>query len=314
MTEVLPVSAAALAKAARLIMAGELVAVPTETVYGLAADATNRQAVARIYAAKGRPSHNPLIVHVADMAQAERFGARPSPPAAELARRCWPGPLTIVVPVHVFHGFAPGVTAGLRTVALRSPAHRAMRSLIRRTARPLAAPSANASGAVSPSQAAHVLETLNGRIPLVLDGGSTILGIESTIVKVEGSVITTLRSGPIDAEALALDAGFEHAFAGKDRVEAPGQLASHYAPSKPLRLNVIRADEEEWLIGFGDVFGNDSLSPSGDLDEAGARLFAALHRADSEAERRIAVAPIPASGVGIAINDRLRRAAVPRDS
>lgn len=308
----LPVSDIALARAARLILAGELVAVPTETVYGLAADATCKEAVARIYAAKGRPSRNPLIVHVSDMAQAERLGARPSTPARELARLYWPGPLTIVVPVHVFHGFAPAVTAGLRTVALRSPKHEVMQSLIRLTGRPLAAPSANASGSISPSQAEHVLGSLGGKIALVLDGGPTLLGIESTIVKVEGGVITTLRPGPIDAADVAVYAKLKHSLVWNDRIEAPGQLASHYAPSKPVRLDALAAASDEWLIGFGPVSGNENLSASGDLDEAAANLFAALHRAEREAHPRIAVAPVPRTGAGVAINDRLQRAAAPR--
>jgi L-threonylcarbamoyladenylate synthase len=311
-TLLLPISEPALANAAELIAAGEIVAVPTETVYGLAADATNKQAVARIYAAKGRPSHNPLIVHVADMEQAERFGARPSEPARQLARLYWPGPLTIVVPVHVHHGFAPAVTAGLRTVALRSPRHDAMQDLIRRTGRPLAAPSANASGSISPTRAAHVMSSLGGSIPLVLDGGPTTLGIESTIVKVEGNLMTTLRVGPIDAAEAAVLAKMKHSLSSTDRIEAPGQLRSHYAPSKPLRLNATRAESGEWLIGFGAIEGDDNLSPSGNLDEAAARLFAALHRADTEAPPRIAVAAIPETGTGVAINDRLRRAAAPR--
>jgi L-threonylcarbamoyladenylate synthase len=302
-TRVMPYGPAAIAEAARLILAGEPVAVPTETVYGLAADATNAAAVARVYEAKGRPSFNPLIVHVASLELAERIGLF-SDTARGLAGAHWPGPLTLVVPLAADADVAPSVTAGLATIALRCPAHPAMRDLLAAAARPLAAPSANASGAISPTTADHVLASLGGRIPLIIDGGPTERGLESTIVKVDGDRVTRLRPGPLAIEA---------AEAAARAIEAPGMLASHYAPAKPLRLNAERSEPDEWLIGFGPVEGDDTLSASGDLDEAAARLFAALHRADAQAEPRIAVAPIPDCGIGAAINDRLRRAAAAPD-
>lgn len=299
----MPYGPEAVAEAARLILAGEPVAVPTETVYGLAADATSEAAVARIYEAKGRPSFNPLIVHVAGLAEAERIGDF-SETARRLAAAHWPGPLTLVVPLRPGSGIASAVTAGLATIALRCPAHPAMQDLLAATGRPLAAPSANASGSVSPTSARHVLKSLSGRIRLVVDGGPSRRGLESTIVKVEGERVTLLRPGPVAVEAAAPLGG---------AVEAPGMLASHYAPSRPLRLDAAAADPDEWLIGFGPVSGDDTLSAAGDLDEAAARLFAALHRADEQAKPRIAVAPIPEEGIGAAINDRLRRAAARKE-
>lgn len=303
-TRVVPVGGEAIAEAARLILAGRPVAVPTETVYGLAADATDAEAVAAIYAAKGRPSFNPLIVHVADLDQAERYGVF-TEAARALAAAFWPGALTLVVPLRADSGLATAVTAGLGTVALRCPAHPAMQALLAACGRPLAAPSANASGSVSPTRAGHVLASLGGRIPLVLDGGPTERGLESTIVAVEEGGVRLLRPGPVSVEAAALSPS-------SGRIEAPGQMRSHYAPAKPLRLDAVSAAPDEWLIGFGATAGDDNLSPSGDLAEAAARLFEALHRADGEARPRIAVASVPAEGIGVAINDRLRRAAAPR--
>ncbi|HEX2764475.1 MAG TPA: L-threonylcarbamoyladenylate synthase [Allosphingosinicella sp.] len=300
----LAADAAGIGEAIRLVLAGEAVAVPTETVYGLAADATNSQAVAKIYAAKGRPSFNPLIVHVADLAAAAELG-RFNATARALAKRWWPGPLTLVLPLREEAGLASAVTAGLDTVALRCPGHRVMQKLLGATGRPLAAPSANASGTISPTSAEHVLKSLAGRIPLILDGGPTERGVESTIVKVEGGGLRLLRPGPVALVRAATDDAV--------RIEAPGQLASHYAPSKPLRLDAVAAEPGEWLIGFGSVEGDDNLSPSASLDEAAARLFDALHRADASRRPRIAVAPIPDEGIGLAINDRLRRAAAPRN-
>jgi L-threonylcarbamoyladenylate synthase len=309
-TEIRPYGRAAIAEAARLIGAGLPVAVPTETVYGLAADATDEAAVARIFEAKGRPGFNPLIVHVRDLAQAETIGIF-GDAARALAAAYWPGALTLVVPLRAGSDIAPAVTAGLATVALRSPAHPAMRDLLEACGRPLAAPSANASGTISPTRADHVVGSLDGRIPLVVDGGGTELGLESTIVGFAGSGIVLLRPGPIDfAEIAALASQTEEK--GSGRIEAPGQLRSHYAPSKPLRLDAARAEAGEWLIGFGPVAGDDTLSASGDLKEAAAGLFHALHRAEAQARPRIAVAPIPDEGIGRAINDRLRRAAAPR--
>ena len=311
-THVVPYGKAAIDQAARLIREGQPVAVPTETVYGLAADASNAEAVARIYAAKGRPGFNPLIVHVAGIEEAEAIGAF-SPAARALAQAYWPGALTLVVPLWRDAGIASAVTAGLSTVALRCPAHPVMRDLLVAAGRPLAAPSANASGTISSTTAAHVLATLEGRIPLVIDGGPTALGVESTIVAVDEEGLRLLRPGPIDFAELAALARLTTS--GRPRgIEAPGQMASHYAPAKPLRLEANEVAADEWLIGFGPVAGNDNLSPSGDLGEAAANLFAALHRADRASQPRIAVAPIPPHGVGVAINDRLRRAAAPRQA
>ena len=301
-TRVLPLGPQAIDEAARLIAAGWPVAVPTETVYGLAADATSGAAVARIYEAKGRPSFNPLIVHVPDLDAARRI-AHFDPMAERLAAAHWPGPLTLVLPLREEAGIASLVTAGLSTVALRVPAHPAMRALLEAAGRPLAAPSANASGRISPTRAEHVLASLGGRIALVLDGGPTALGLESTIVAVNGEGLRLLRPGPIDLGLAPTTPG---------RIEAPGQLASHYAPAKPVRLDATEAAADEWLIGFGEVTGDASLSPSGDLVEAAARLFDALHQAEAASRARIAVAPIPDTGLGAAINDRLRRAAAPR--
>lgn len=304
---ILPYGEAAIAEAARLIAAGACVAVPTETVYGLAADATNASAVAGIYAAKGRPSFNPLIVHVPDLAAAERI-ALFDDRARDLAGRFWPGPLTLVLPVRPDAGIAALVTAGLDTVAIRVPRHRAMQALLAATGKPLAAPSANASGSISPTRAAHVAASLAGRIALVVDDGATPAGVESTIV--QGDAI--LRPGPLSADELFPGGGGGAAAVNADKITAPGQLASHYAPSKPVRLNATNAQAGEWLIGFGEIAGDDSLSPTGDLTEAAANLFEALHTAEAAGPARIAVAPIPETGIGLAINDRLRRAAHPR--
>lgn len=301
-TRVLGSSDEAIAEAARLILAGEPVAVPTETVYGLAADATNAKAVARIYEAKGRPSFNPLIVHVPDLAAAQEIGEFSSE-ALALAQTSWPGPLTLVVPLLETARIASLVTAGLPSVGLRVPDHSAMQGLLRASGRPLAAPSANASGTISPTRAEHVLKSLGGRIPLIIDGGRTKRGIESTIVAATGGSLRLLRRGPIDIDAAPADGS---------SIEAPGQLASHYAPSKPLRLDVRAAEPDEYLIGLGEIEGQANLSPSGDLVEAAAQLFDLLHRADASSLPRIAVAPIPHAGLGAAINDRLQRAAADR--
>jgi L-threonylcarbamoyladenylate synthase len=302
-TRILPFDDEAIAEAARLIGEGEPVAVPTETVYGLAADAQNAKAVARIYEAKGRPSFNPLIVHVQDLLAAESIGDF-SEDARRLAERHWPGPLTIVVPLKSGAGIASLVTAGLSTIALRVPAHPAMQALLRATGRPLAAPSANASGSISPTRAEHVLKTLGGLVSLIIDAGATERGIESTIVAANEGNLRLLRRGPIEIA----DAVEESA----ETIEAPGQLASHYAPSKALRLNAIDAEEDEFLIGFGTVEGDANLSRSGDVVAAAAKLFDLLHVADASPKARIAVAPVPDGGLGAAINDRLRRAAAPR--
>jgi L-threonylcarbamoyladenylate synthase len=288
-----------IAEAARQILSGGIVAVPTETVYGLAADATNGTAVARIYAAKGRPSFNPLIVHVPDLAEAEEIG-RFDDPARSLAVKHWPGPLTLVVPLEPGNPIASLVTAGLSTIGLRVPAHPAMQALLRASGRPLAAPSANVSGSLSPTRASHVFAGLGDRIPLILDGGPSERGIESTIVAATDGRLRLLRPGPLEIDAQESEAS---------TIESPGQLQSHYAPSKSLRLNAIAAGDDEYLIGFGRVRGKSSLSATGDLEEAASRLFDLLHEADASVNERIAVAPIPNVGLGVALNDRLKRAA-----
>lgn len=308
-TRLLPYDAAAMAEAAALIRAHEPVAMPTETVYGLAADATSAQAVARIYAAKGRPAFNPLIVHVADLAAAEALADLP-PPARAMAQAFWPGPLTIVAPLRPGHRIATLATAGLPTIAVRVPAHPAMQALLAASGRPLAAPSANASGAISPTRAEHVLRSLGGRIRLVIDGGPCALGLESTIATVTADGLRLLRPGPIAPVRLAEAAGIMIApDRSRATITAPGQLAQHYAPSKPLRLNAADAGPGEWLIGFGAIAGDESLSPRGDPVEAAARLFDLLHAADAGPAACIAVAHIPEQGLGAAINDRLARAA-----
>jgi L-threonylcarbamoyladenylate synthase len=302
-TRVLPMGEEAISEAARLVLAGQPVAVPTETVYGLAADATNAEAVARIYAAKGRPAFNPLIVHVPDLETAERVG-RFNDQARSLAEKHWPGPLTLVVPLREDSSIASIVTAGLPTIALRVPAHPVMQALLKACGRPLAAPSANASGLISPTRASHVIASLGGRIPLVIDGGATQRGIESTIVAATDGSLRLLRRGPIEVEASQVSK--------PKAVEAPGQLASHYAPRKPLRLDATSAEAGEYLIGFGAVAGDVSLSERGDPVEAAARLFDLLHRADEAPPPRIAIAPVPGNGIAAAIRDRLKRAAAPR--
>ncbi|TPG52844.1 L-threonylcarbamoyladenylate synthase [Sphingomonas glacialis] len=336
-TQTLPYGEAAIAAAAALILAGEPVAIASETVYGLAADATDSAAVARIYQAKGRPSFNPLIVHVLDLAAAEAI-AEFDPVARALAEAFWPGPLTLILPLRAGAGIAEAVTAGLPTIALRVPAHRAMRALIAASGKPLAAPSANASGGISPTQAAHVVASLDGRIALVVDDGATEAGLESTIVSTADG-LRVLRPGPITAEALTRFAfpgegrgtGVEQPGSGIARhsdplatgprpspgnasgtastITAPGQLESHYAPSKTLRLDATEAATDEYLIGFGAIDGTITLSPTADLAEAATNLFAALHTADASPSARIAIAPIPSDGIGVAINDRLKRAA-----
>jgi L-threonylcarbamoyladenylate synthase len=299
MTKILPFNDEAITVASRLILAGEPVAVATETVYGLAADATNAQAIARIYEAKGRPAFNPLIVHVIDGAAAERIGEFDAA-ARGLAKQHWPGPLTLVVPLRPDSEIASIVTAGLRTIGLRVPAHPAMQALLSATGRPLAAPSANASGSISATRAEHVMKSLGGRIPLIIDAGPTERGLESTIVAATGGPLRLLRPGPIHFDAKPVTS---------ERIEAPGQLASHYAPSKPVRLNASSAEGGEYLLGFGTVAGDSTLSAAGNLVEAAARLFDLLHEADASDKPRIAVAPVPDVGLGAAINDRLRRAA-----
>ncbi len=302
---------AAIAAGSAIISKCGCVAVPTETVYGLAADATDGAAVAGIYAAKGRPSFNPLIVHVANRAMAERLGLFDAV-ARQLADAFWPGPLTIVVPRSPECPVASIATAGLDTIALRCPAHPAMQELIAATGKPLAAPSANASGGVSPTTAAHVLASLDGRVPLVIDAGPCSAGLESTIVRPFGNRLVLLRPGPVTAEMLEAASGLSVESDRSGTISAPGQLASHYAPGKPVLLDCVAPPDDAFFIGFGGGGGDYQLSAIGNLMEAAARLFDALHAGAASASPRIAVAPIPSDGLGAAIHDRLRRAAVPQ--
>ncbi|MGQ2931641.1 MAG: L-threonylcarbamoyladenylate synthase [Sphingopyxis sp.] len=301
-------SADAIARAGGLIGEGQPVAVPTETVYGLAADARNAAAVARIYAAKGRPDFNPLIVHVQDLSAAEKLGVFGKVERA-LADRFWPGPLTLVVPRTAGCPVASIATAGLDTIALRVPGHRAMQALLAASGAPLAAPSANASGGVSPTKANHVLATLDGRIALVIDDGPTTAGVESTIARVRDGAVEILRPGPVTAAMLAEASGLAVTGVEGSEIVAPGMLASHYAPGKPVRLGATGFADDEFGIGFGALAGDYQLSAAGDLTEAAARLFDALHAGAASAKAKIAVAAIPTEGLGAAINDRLSRAA-----
>ncbi len=309
-SQIQPADADGIAVAAEILRGGGLVAVPTETVYGLAARADSAAAVAAIYRAKGRPDFNPLIVHVASLEQAADL-ARIDDRARALAAAFWPGALTMVLPLRDAARIAPAVTAGLATIALRCPAHPAMRAVLTHSGLALAAPSANRSGGISPTRAEHVVASLGAQIGLILDGGPCDAGIESTIVSLrEGSGgWQILRPGPISEAQISAILGPKTDAVTSGKIEAPGQLASHYAPGKPVRLGAISAAVDEYLIGFGAVEGDVSLSPTGDLAEAAARLYACLHLAAAAPALRIAVAPIPDAGIGAAINDRLARAA-----
>ena len=300
---------AGIAEAARILRGGGLVAFPTETVYGLGADATNGAAVAAIFAAKQRPSFNPLIVHVTERAAAEKY-ALFSPQARALADRFWPGALTLVLPRRADCALSLLVSAGLDSVALRVPAHPVAARLIAEAAVPVAAPSANPSGSVSPTSAAHVEEGLGGRVDYILDGGAAPLGIESTVIGFAGDAPILLRPGAVTRQEIEAVAGPLGAAAG-GIITAPGQMESHYAPRAALRLEAREAGAGEVLLGFGLVTGAAlNLSATGDLREAAANLFAMLRALDGG--RTIAVSPIPDFGLGEAINDRLRRAAAPR--
>ena len=307
------------AEAAQSLRAGGLVAMPTETVYGLAADATSDQAVAAIYAAKERPAINPLIAHVLSL-EAAREHAVFEPAAEKLAIRFWPGPLTLVLPAAPTCRISLLARAGLDTVALRVPSHETARALIEAAGVPLAAPSANRSGRVSPTTAAHVAADLDGRIDWILDGGPCRHGLESTIVEVAGGRIVLLRPGAIARQAIesALGSPVELGQGSRGKPNAPGQLASHYAPNAELRLGAVDARADEVALDFAGSLKESAararldLSPSGDLVEAAANLFSHLRALDAGGAARIAVAPIPGHGLGAAINDRLRRAAAPR--
>ena len=308
MPVILPPTDQGLARAAQLLRGGQLVAVPTETVYGLAARADSEQAVAAIYRAKGRPPFNPLIVHIGSVEQARRLAVFDER-AEQLAARFWPGPLTLVLPLRAECGIVPAVTAGLPTVGIRLPAHPLVRRLLLELDLPLAAPSANRSLAVSPTTPAHVLASLGDAIPAILDGGECERGLESTIVALRDSgEWSLLREGPIARADLVEVLGHEPV-AASGAIEAPGQMQRHYSPGKPVRLDAADKQDDEFLIGFGGVAGDCSLSAEGDLAEAAARLYACLHHAAAAPQPRVAVASIPHDGIGAAINDRLRRAA-----
>lgn len=324
-TKMLPAGEAATEAAAKCLAAGGLVAFPTETVYGLGADATNATAIAHLYRAKGRPAFNPLIAHVADLAAAERIG-RFDARAAALAKAFWPGPLTLVVPKAAGCPVADLATAGLDTLAIRIPAHPVAQAILRAFGGPVVAPSANISGHVSPTQAAHVHSDLAGRIDLIVDGGPVAVGVESTIVGCFDTPLL-LRPGGLPREHIeaALGAPLDRPPAepdgGSAQPLAPGMLASHYAPRAVVRLRATSVEPGEALLAFGPALlpGTDravatlNLSMRGDLDEAAANLFGYLRSLDAKAPRAIAVMPVPDEGLGEAINDRLRRAAVARE-
>lgn len=316
--DILPATEEAIARAAALLRDGRLVAFPTETVYGLGGDATNDAAVAAIFAAKGRPQFNPLIVHVPNSAKAEAIAVFDER-AREAARHFWPGPLTLVLRRPKGCSVSLLASAGLDTVAVRVPAHPVAQALLHATGRPLAAPSANRSGRVSPTEAAHVAVDLGEKVALILDGGSCAIGLESTVLDLSGTAPMLLRPGGVTLEALTKMLGpIAAGESQSDAPRSPGQLASHYAPRLPLRMKAIEARPGEALLAFGSNpppgFAETlNLSASGDLTEAAANFFAMLRRLDRPEFVGIAVMPIPDEGLGRAINDRLQRAAAPRD-
>jgi len=296
------------------LLLGNVIGVPTETVYGLAADACNKKAVASIYKIKSRPSFNPLICHVNDFEMATKY-IEVSPTAQKLMSAFWPGPLTIVSAAKPNSSIAPAISAGLNTLAVRCPNNEATRAIIKLLGRPVAAPSANPSGKLSPTTANSVFASLDGKIPLIIDGGQTDIGIESTIVAVEDKKITLLRPGSISADEISDCTGLSVYDRDTTLVTAPGQLKSHYAPNSKVILN-CRQPNCSTYVGFSDleVERDLNLSPSGDLAEAAHNLFEFLREADTRSNGTIAIAPIPNNGIGIAINDRLQRAAAPRDN
>ena len=317
---ILPASTEAVARAAELIRQGKLVAFPTETVYGLGADATNGAAVAAIFAVKGRPSFNPLIVHVTGVDEAERY-AHLDARAHELVTRFWPGPLTLILKQRAGSPISDLVTAGLDTVAVRAPSHPVARALLIAAGRPIAAPSANRSGRVSATAAIHVAEELGGKVDLILAAGKSRHGLESTILDLSGDTPVLLRPGAVTESDIAEIIGpIAVGHGDAERPNAPGQLRRHYSPATALRLNALSAEKGEALLAFGpDAFAGRNasavlnLSETGDLGEAAANLFAMLRTLDAGGYRQIAVMPVPHTGLGVAINDRLSRAAVPSE-
>ena len=299
--------------AAQALKKGELVGLPTETVYGLAASAVDDRAVLNIFKAKQRPSFNPLIVHVADIDMAMAV-AEVTPIAKKLMAAFWPGPLTIVLKRNKDCPLSELVSAGLDTVALRSPNHPVAMALLKTSKLPLAAPSANKSGTISPTTAQHVLDGLGDEVTYILDGGASDVGIESTIISATSGIVSLLRPGSISSDMIedVLGEKITTPAIAPNKITAPGQLASHYAPNNAVRLNAKVAENDEFLLGFGNVNGKLNLSPSGDVDEAARNLFTMLRQADKLSSGGIAIAPIPNTGIGIAINDRIKRAAAPR--
>lgn len=315
-------SQTAIATACTLLQQGELVAIATETVYGLAGDATNDTACQKIYTTKGRPSNNPLIVHVPNLAMAQEIGVF-SDTALLLANTYWAGALTLVVPLRTDSdciSIAPTVTAGLNTVAIRIPARDSTRELLTQFGKPIAAPSANPSGRLSPTTADHVMVGLGGKIPLILDDGACTVGVESTIVDTTQSPPVILRAGGITVDCLNTTLSQNLSTARPDNIapKSAGMLTHHYAPTLPIRMNVTAPNDNELVLGFGNMGGHINLSPTGDLAQSACSLFDALHQLDSwnathgTAYTGIAVAPIPNTGLGVAINDRLTRATAPK--
>ena len=307
-TECLQADEAGIARAVEILEGDGLVAVPTETVYGLAARADSPEAVAKIYTAKGRPDFNPLIVHVSSLEMADEVAVLDSR-ARILAEHFWPGPLTMVLPLRDAAPIARAVTAGLQTIAVRQPSHPIARAIIEQLGRPIAAPSANRSYGLSPTRPEHVRASLGPNCPAIVDGGPCDAGLESTIVALDpGGAWRLLRPGPISKETLAGLMGKEGSRA-YEAIEAPGQLERHYSPGKPLHLHRIEPEPGDFMIGFGGIDGDVNLSPSGDAAEAAARLYDCLHVAAASENPGISVAPIHPKGIGRAINDRLKRAA-----
>lgn len=314
-TRLLGLEASAIDEAGALIRAGQLVAFPTETVYGLGANALDDVAVGSIFAAKRRPRINPLIAHVLDFEEAEKL-VEFNRPSADLARAFWPGGVTLVLPRRSSCPLSLLVSAGLDSAAVRSPAHPAARDLLSAAGVPIAAPSANLSGGISPTTAEHALAELDGKVTMILDGGACQIGLESTIIGFEGEDAVLLRKGAITREAIEQVIGPIGDY-HSDELRAPGMMTSHYAPKAPIRLNAASVEDKEALLAFGSPFPAGgfptlNLSPKADLTEAAANLFSMLRTLDESGAKRIAVMPIPNTGLGEAINDRLMRAAAPR--
>jgi L-threonylcarbamoyladenylate synthase len=310
--EILSPDTAAITRAATLLRDGKLVAMPTETVYGLAANAADAVAVAKLYAAKGRPRFNPLIAHVTGLEMASELAIF-SELAARLADTFWPGPLTLVLPKRDDAAVCDLANAGLDTIAIRAPAHPTARALLAAFNAPLVAPSANPSGSVSPTSAQHVLDGLGERLDLILDGGASAIGLESTVIAVENDRATLLRPGGLERADIEAVTGTLAVAGETDTPSSPGMLKSHYAPRAALRMNADAAGTDEAYLGFGPGKADINLSATGDLAEAATRLFGALRDLDAQGATKIAVAPIPNAGLGEAINDRLQRASAPRD-